>query len=66
MPDEYTQARKNADMRWKLHVAEAVDLGIRYNLLETVSGKRTGTRYISSVLSDQAARQRAADEAMED
>lgn len=66
MPDEYTQARKNADMRWKLHVAEAVDLGIRYSLLETVSGKRTGTRYISSVLSDQAARQRAADEAMED
>lgn len=62
--DEYTLARKNGELRWKLTVAEAVDLGLRYGLIETLTGRATGTRYIESTTTPDAARRRAADEAM--
>lgn len=66
MVDEYTKARKNPEMAWKMHVAEAIDLGLRYGLLETLTGRATGSRYLASVTTGEAARQFAADEAMVD
>lgn len=65
-PDEYTAARKNADRRWKQHVAEAVDLGLRYELLLTLTGTATGSRYVPGTTTPEAARIRAAAEAMAD
>lgn len=66
VPDEYAAARRNPAERWKRAVAEAVDLGLRYELLETLTGRNTGTRYVAGATTPDAARRRAAEEAMAD
>lgn len=65
-PDPYTRTRRNAEARWKRVVAEAVDLGLRYGVLLTLTGAPSGARYVPGPLSDEDARQRAADEALSD
>lgn len=65
-PDDYTAARRDAKTAWKLKVSEAIDLGIRYSLLETFTGQATGARYIDGPTSADAARQRWADETLAD
>lgn len=65
-PDDYTAARKDAPLRWKRTVAEAVDQGLRYGLLETLTGTASGMRYIISTTTVEQARMRAAQEAMTD
>jgi hypothetical protein len=60
--DEYTAARRNADQRWRQAVAEAVDRGLRYGLLDTLTGRPTGTRYVAGSTEPDAARRRAAEE----
>lgn len=66
VPDEYTLSVSNSDLRWKRVVAEAVDLGLRYGLLETLTGTASGSRFIKSTTDPEAARLRAAQEAMTD
>lgn len=65
-PDDYTAQRRDAKTAWKLKVSEAVDLAIRYSLLETFTGQATGARYINGTTSPDAARQRWADENLAD
>lgn len=64
--DEYTASRKNPDVTWKLRVHEAVDLALRFGLLETLTGRPTGSRYLPSLVGPEAARQKAVEEAMTD
>lgn len=66
VPDEYTLSVSNSELRWKRVVSEAVDLGLRYGLLETLTGTASGSRFIKSVTDPEAARLRAAQEAMTD
>ena len=44
--DEFTARRRDQKTAWKMKVNEAVDLGIRYNLLQTLTGTLTGARYV--------------------
>ena len=64
--DDYTNQRRDAKTAWKLKVAEAIDLGIRYGLLETFTGQATGARYIDGPCGAAAARERWAKEALTD
>ncbi|UJE15704.1 DNA primase/helicase [Gordonia phage Ligma] len=63
-PDAYTLRRDDAARHWKAKVAEAVDRAIRYDLIETLTGTASGSRYIPSIGTIADARQRAADEAI--
>lgn len=65
-PDDYTKTRPGADLVWKRTVHEAVDLGLRYGLIQTLSGTASGMRYVTSTTTPGDARQRAAQEAMKD
>lgn len=62
--DDYCAARKNPEIRWKQHVYEAVDLGLKTGLLETLTGKATGARYLASVATADQARRQVAGDAM--
>lgn len=64
--DDYTNQRRDAKTAWKLKVSEAVDLSLRYGLLETFTGQATGARYIDGPTSADSARQRWADETLAD
>lgn len=64
--DDYNAQRRDAKTAWKLKVSEAIDLAIRYGLLETFTGQATGARYIDGSTSADAARQRWADETLID
>lgn len=64
--DDYTNQRRDAKTAWKLKVAEAIDLGIRYGLLETFTGQATGARYIDGPCGAEAARARWAKESLAD
>ncbi|UYL88160.1 RepA-like helicase [Gordonia phage Evaa] len=65
-PDAYTRSRPDAAKRWKQKVAEAVDRGLRYQLIETLTGTASGQRYIPSVGTIADARSRAASEQIGD
>lgn len=65
-PDDYTAGRRDAKTAWRLRVAEAIDLGIRYGLLETFTGQATGARYIDGPCGPDAARARWAKENLAD
>lgn len=65
-PDDYTNQRRDAKTAWRLRVAEAIDLGIRYGLLETFTGQATGARYIDGPCGAEAARERWAQESLAD
>ena len=61
-PDGYTRSRKDATAHWKQRIAEAVDRGLRYGLIETLTGTASGSRYIPSTGTREAARALAAAE----
>ncbi|QNL30176.1 DNA primase/polymerase [Gordonia phage Mariokart] len=65
-PDAATLRRDDAARHWKAKIAEAVDRAIRYDLIETLTGTASGSRYIPSIGTIADARQRAADEAIGD
>lgn len=46
--DEWTARRADAARAWRLALRRAVDLGLRFGLLETLTGTPTGARYILS------------------
>ena len=62
MPDPYARSRNDAATYWKRRIGEAVDRGLRYNLIETLSGTPSGSRYIPSVATREQARTAAAAE----
>lgn len=64
--DDHTAQRRDAKTAWKLKVAEAIDLAIRYGLLETFTGQATGARYIDGPTGAEAARARWATESLVD
>lgn len=66
MPDEYTAHRADAGPRWKRIVAQAVDLALRFELLQTLTGTPSGARYITSTSTIEEARLRAAGEVITD
>ncbi|QFG11198.1 DNA primase/helicase [Gordonia phage CloverMinnie] len=65
-PDPYTARRDDAPRAWKAKVAEAVDRGLRYGLIETLTGTASGSRYIPSIGTIDDARTRAAAEVIGD
>lgn len=64
--DDYTNQRRDAKTAWRMKVNEAVDLGLRYGLLQTLTGSASGARYIPDVTTADQARQRWASENMAD
>jgi hypothetical protein len=58
-PDAYTLSRRDAAKHWKQRIAEAVDRALRYELIETLSGTPSGSRYIPSVGTVESARAQA-------
>lgn len=62
--DDYSRSRGDAARHWKRCVAEAVDLGLRLGLLETLSGTPSGARYIPGPTSRATARQTASADAV--
>lgn len=65
-PDEHTNIRRDAKTAWRMKVSEAVDLGLRYGLIQTLTGTPTGARYIPDVTTADQARARWAAENMPD
>ena len=63
-PDDHTLKTADPDLVWRRAVTEAVDLALRFGLIETLSGTASGSRYIPSHTTADQARQRAASEAM--
>lgn len=61
-PDAYALSRKDTPVYWKQRIAEAVDRGLRYSLIETLTGTPSGARYIPSVNTAAQARVLAAAE----
>ncbi|QHB36752.1 DNA primase/helicase [Mycobacterium phage Lephleur] len=55
--DAYTASRADATKAWKQKVAEAADRGLRYDLIQTLTGTASGSRYVPSGGSDEQARQ---------
>lgn len=65
-PDDHTNQRRDAKTAWRMKVNEAVDLGLRYGLLQTLTGTATGARYVPDSTTPDQARRRWADESMAD
>jgi hypothetical protein len=61
-PDPYAMSRADTPVYWKQRIAEAVDKGLRYSLIETLTGTPSGARYIPSVNTADQARNLAAAE----
>ncbi|AGU91969.1 DNA polymerase/primase [Mycobacterium phage Adawi] len=61
-PDAYAMSRADTPVYWKQRIAEAVDKGLRYSLIETLTGTPSGARYIPSVNTAEQARNLAAAE----
>lgn len=57
-PDAVTDRRRDAKTAWKLKVGEAVDLALKYDLLQTLTGAATGARYILGPGTPERARSR--------
>lgn len=65
-PDDYTHKRRDAKSAWRMAINEAVDLGLRYQMIQTLTGTASGARYIPDVTTAAQARQRWAEETMAD
>ncbi|WAB09227.1 DNA primase/polymerase/helicase [Gordonia phage LittleMunchkin] len=63
-PDAATLRRVDGARHWKRKIAEAVDRGLRYDLLQTLTGTASGSRYVQGLGTVADARQRAANEAI--
>jgi hypothetical protein len=62
--DDFTAQRRDQKTAWRMKVNEAVDLGLRYGLLQTLTGTATGARYVPDVMTADAARAQWAKEGM--
>ncbi|AGT12952.1 DNA primase/helicase [Mycobacterium phage KayaCho] len=62
LPDGYARSRNDTAAYWKQRIAEAVDRGLRYSLIETLTGTASGSRYIPSTNTRDQARAAAAAE----
>jgi hypothetical protein len=60
--DDYTALRRDLKSAWRMKVNEAVDLALKYELLQTLTGTATGARYIPDLNTATAARKRWAAE----
>lgn len=65
-PDEATARRKDAKTAWRMRVNEAVDLAMRYSLVQTLTGTASGARYIPDIGTPEQARRRWAEENLGD
>lgn len=63
-PDAYTAARRDPKTAWRMKISEAVDLGLRYQLIRTLTGAVSGARYVPDVTTAATARQKWIEEAM--
>lgn len=54
--DDYTAQRRDQKTAWKMKVNEAVDLGMKYGLLQTLTGTLTGARYVPGNTTPDSAR----------
>lgn len=54
--DAHTAQRGDAAKAWRRKIAEAVDCGLRHELLETLSGTASGSRYIPGPATIEGAR----------
>jgi hypothetical protein len=61
-PDAYALSRADTAVYWKQRIGEAVDRGLRYGLIQTLTGTPAGARYIPDTASADDARTRAAQE----
>ena len=65
-PDPYTLRSRNVTQAWKFKVAEAIDRGMCYGLIVTLTGTPSGARYIPGQTTAEQARIAAATEADDD
>ena len=65
-PDPYTAARKDSARHWKLKVAEATDRALHWELIETLTGTASGSRYIPGIAGADRARSQAAHDIITD
>lgn len=61
-PDPYIDRRRDPKKAWRASVNEAVDLALRYGLVQTLTGSPSGARYIPDQTTPTAARERWAKE----
>ncbi|UJQ86576.1 DNA primase/helicase [Mycobacterium phage PenguinLover67] len=61
-PSAYALSRSDTETYWKQRISEAVDRGLRYGLIQTLTGTPSGSRYIPDTTSPDQARTRAAQE----
>lgn len=61
-PDAYARSRADTTVYWKQRVIEAVDRGLRYQLIQTLTGTPSGSRYIPDLATPEMARTAAAAE----
>lgn len=54
--DNYTASRADAPKAWRQKVSESVDRGLRYDLIQTLTGTASGQRYIPSAGTPEQAR----------
>lgn len=54
--DEGRRHRADAGRAWALQITEAIDLALKYGLIETLTGRATGARYIRGVTGISVAR----------
>lgn len=64
-PDGYARSRTDTAVYWKQRIALAVDRGLHYGLIETLTGTPTGARYIPSIATAEMARAQAAAEVID-
>ncbi len=65
-PDPWTAMQHNASRLWKRVVNEAVDLGMQYSIIDTLTGSATGGRYVAGSRGPDHARTLAAADAVTD
>ncbi|AIM50488.1 DNA primase/helicase [Mycobacterium phage Zonia] len=63
--DAYARSRRDSAAYWKLHIQRAVDMGLRFNLIETLTGTASGSRYIPGQVGIEQARTLAAAEVLD-
>lgn len=64
--DPYTAGRTDGRRAWRQQINRAVDMAVRFEVIETVTGKATGTRYRPGDTTPTEARTRATDEILSD
>jgi hypothetical protein len=60
--DEATTRRRDAKTAWRMRINEAVDVALRYEMIQTLTGSATGARYIPGHMTPELAKQRWAED----